>query len=204
MPGGTFWHQTQHLWALVLKEILEVWAELNFQDKITSVDCFLSQRNYGIIHSLELWKDQSFIKTGINWEFGVNKVIKEASNIFLSPNKLENLYHTKVCPLTFCEVAAAVKTLWKNQKSNIAANVKEQEAFTNATLKSNNPSSRLAFQQLIEAKSNSPIPSQLKWSNATQDCPDFKWHPVDRFSIPAPNLGYKYISRENKWVLKMI
>lgn len=70
---------------------------------------------------------------------GVNKVIKEASKIFLSPNEFENLYHTKVCPLTFWEVAAAVKTLWKNQKSNMAADIKEQETFTNATLKSNNP-----------------------------------------------------------------
>ena len=45
-----------------LKEILEIWAELNYQDQITSVDSFL-HKAYGPIRWSELWTNQSSIKT---------------------------------------------------------------------------------------------------------------------------------------------
>ena len=53
-----------------LKEVLEIWAELNYQDKITSLALIhFLHKAYGIIHSLELWTNLSFIKSGINQEF---------------------------------------------------------------------------------------------------------------------------------------
>ena len=49
-------------------------------------------------------------------------------------------------------------------------------------LKSNKPN-RLAYKILIEAKTKSPIPSQLKWYNATQDSYDFDWQKTYQIAL---------------------
>ena len=165
-----------------LKEILEIWAELNYQDQITSVDSFLAQ---------SLWHNslirimgkpiyyKNWHQSGIDY---VNQIIKEKPNVFLSLNEFEQKYHIKVCPLTFCGIVSAVKTLWRKQNQALTQNAEKKESLATVMLKSNKPN-RLAYKILIEAKTKSPIPSQLKWYNATQDSYDFDWQKTYQIAL---------------------
>ena len=165
-----------------LKEILEIWAELNYQDQITSVDSFLAQ---------SLWHNslirimgkpiyyKNWHQSGIDY---VNQIIKEKPNVFLSLNEFEQMYHIKVCPLTFCGIVSAVKTLWRKQNQALTQNAEKKESLATVMLKSNKPN-RLAYKILIEAKTKSPIPSQLKWYNATQDSYDFDWQKTYQIAL---------------------
>ena len=94
-----------------LKEVVEIWAELSYEDEITSVDSFLSQ---------SLWNNSLIRIMGKpvfykNWyQMGISTVsdiIKEKPNSFLSPTELEIKYHIKVCTLTFYGITSALKTL---------------------------------------------------------------------------------------------
>lgn len=164
------------------KEILEIWAELNYQDQITSVESFLAQ---SLWHNslIRIMDKPIFYK---NWyQLGithVNQIIKEKPNTFFSPSEFEDIYHIKVCTLTFYGIISALKILWKKQNINITIGVKEQETLATVMLKSNKPS-RVAYQKLIEAKTNSPIPSQLKWDNTTQEYHDFNWHTTYQIAL---------------------
>ena len=165
-----------------LKEILEIWAELNYQDQITSVDSFLAQ---------SLWHNslirimgkpiyyKNWHQSGIDY---VNQIIKEKPNVFLSLNEFEQMYHIKVCPLTFCGIVSAVKTLWRKQNQALTQNAEKKESLATVMLKSNKPN-RLAYKILIEAKTKSPIPSQLKWYNAIQDSYDFDWQKTYQIAL---------------------
>ena len=53
-----------------LKEILEIWSELNYQGSIETVESFLKQSLWylcGIILWLVSWINRFFIKVGIEW-----------------------------------------------------------------------------------------------------------------------------------------
>ena len=79
----------------------------------------------------------------------VSEIIKEKPNSFLSPTELEIKYHIKVCPLTFCGITSALKTLWTRQKLNITINASAQEPFVTALMKSKKPI-RLTYQKSLE------------------------------------------------------
>ena len=90
---------------------MEIWAELSYEDEITSVDSFLSQ---------SLWNNSLIRIMGKpvfykNWyQMGISTVsdiIKEKPNSFLSPTELEIKYHIKVCTLTFYGITSVLKTL---------------------------------------------------------------------------------------------
>ena len=84
-----------------LKEILEIWSELNYQGSIETVESFLTQSLW--YNSLIRVMDKpvyykSWYQMGISQ---VNQIVKEQPSTFLSPTEFETKYHTKVCPLTF-------------------------------------------------------------------------------------------------------
>ena len=118
-------------------------------------------------------------QSGINH---VNQIIKEKPNIFLSPTEFEHKYHIKVCPLTFYGITSALKMLWRREGANLTTNTEKQERFATSILKSNKPN-RLAYEILIEAKTDCPIPSQVKWCNVTQEDYDFNWHTAYQIAL---------------------
>ena len=84
-----------------LKEVLEIWAELNYQDKITSVDSFLTQCLWH--NSLIRIMDKpifykNWYQSGIS---RVNQFIKVEPNLFFSRTEFEHMHNINVCPLAF-------------------------------------------------------------------------------------------------------
>ena len=118
-----------------LKEILEMWSELNYQGSIETVESFLTQSLW--CNSLIRVMDKPIFykrwyQMGISH---VNQIVKEQPSTFLSPTEFESKYHTKVCPLTLYGMTSTLQELWKNQKPHsIPPNCKEQEYFTTAFL----------------------------------------------------------------------
>ena len=91
-----------------LKEILEIWPELNYQGSIETVQSFLAQSL--CYNSLISVMDKPvfykrWYQMGISH---VNQIVKEQPRTFLSPTEFESKYHTEVCPL---------RELWKNKKT---------------------------------------------------------------------------------------
>ncbi len=127
-----------------LKEILKIWVELNYQDQITSVDSFLAQSLWHnslirIMDKTIYYKNWHLL--GINY---VNQIIKEKPNVFLSLTEFEQMYHITVCPLTFCGIISAVKTLWRKQNQALTQIADKKKALATTMLKSNKPN-RLAY-----------------------------------------------------------
>jgi len=82
-----------------LKEILEIWSELNYQGSIETVESFLAQSVW--YNSLIRIMDKpvfykSWYQMGIS---RVNQIVKEQPSTFLSSTEFEDKYHTRVCPL---------------------------------------------------------------------------------------------------------
>ena len=155
-----------------LKEIFELWSELNYQGSIETVESFLTQSLWynsliRIMNKLVFYK--SWYQMGISH---VNQIVKKQPSTFLSPTEFESKYHTKVCPLTFYGMTSTLQELWKNKKpSSVPLDCKEQESFTTAFLKLKKPS-RLAYQKLMELKCNYKISIQEKWRKVFPEARD--------------------------------
>ena len=109
-----------------LKEILEIWSEINYQGSMEMVESFLTQSLW--YNSLIRVMDKPWHHMGISQ---VNQIVKEKPSTFLSPTEFEKKYHTKVSPLSFYGMISTLQELWKNQKlANIPLNCKEQESLT--------------------------------------------------------------------------
>ena len=97
-----------------LKEILEIWSELNCQGSIETVESFLTQSLW--YNSLIRIMDKpvfykSWYQMGISH---VNQIVKEQPSTFLPPAEFESKYFTKVCPLTLYGMTSTLRELWKN------------------------------------------------------------------------------------------
>ena len=102
-----------------LKEILEIWSELNYQGSIKTVESFLTQSLW--YNSLIRVMDKpvfykSWYQMGISH---VNQIVKEQPSTYLSPTEFENRYHTKICPLTLYRMTSTLRELWKNQNHEV-------------------------------------------------------------------------------------
>ena len=100
-----------------LKEILEIWSELNYQGSIETVESFLTQSLW--YNSLIRVMDKPifykrYYQMGISH---VNQIVKEQPSTFLSPTEFESKYHTKVCPLTVYGMTSTLRELWKKSKT---------------------------------------------------------------------------------------
>ena len=111
-----------------VNEVLTIWAEANFEDRIISENQFLNQ---------SLWYN-SLIRIGNHPVFypewhrkGITKVkhLKDDSNNFLSLFEFQARYRLKVCPLKYCGLLSALKSLWRTHKDNFAINEINNEAF---------------------------------------------------------------------------
>ena len=84
-----------------LKEILEIWSELNYQGSIETVESFLTQSLWhnSLIRIMDKpgFFYKSWYQMGISQ---VNQIVKEQPSTFVSPTEFESKYHVKVCPLS--------------------------------------------------------------------------------------------------------
>ena len=104
-----------------MQEVLTTWDEVNFEDRITSVNHFLGQSlwNNSLIRigncpvSYPDWKSKGIVKV---------KHLKDDHNNFLSPLMLQNRYKIKIRPLEYCGLLSAVNHLWKSYKHNLVVN----------------------------------------------------------------------------------
>ena len=169
-----------------LKEVLEIWAELNYQDKITSLDSFLAQSLWH--NSLIRIMDKpifykKWYQSGISC---ANQFIKEKPNLFFSRKEFEHMHNITVFPLAFCGIISTLKALWRNQARHSTGNVEEQATSVTDILKSKKPN-KLAYQKFLQYKSTSPIPSQKKWSNLIQEYHDINWNNAYRLALKCTN-----------------
>ena len=98
-----------------LKEILEIWSELNYQGSIETVESFLTQSLW--YNSLIRIMDKPvFYKSWYQMDIShVNQIVKEQPSTFLSPAEFESKYHTKVCPLILYGMTSNLRELWKSK-----------------------------------------------------------------------------------------
>ena len=118
-----------------ISEILSIWSEVNFEDRITSENQF---------HDQCLWYN-SLLRINIlpvfykDWlNKGIRKVkdLKDSHNNFLSLTDFQSKYNLPTCPLKFYGLLSAIKSLWSKCKGLCNQNPK-YESFLENFSKSN-------------------------------------------------------------------
>ena len=94
------------------------------------------------------------------------KHLKDNSNNFLFLFELQARYRLKVCPLKYCGLLSALKSLWRTHKDNFAINEPNNESLS-ARLRKAQKASPLVYAKLITKKSIPPTQTQQKW---VMDC----------------------------------
>ena len=149
-----------------LKELLEIWAEVNFEPEIASKEHFLDQ---------QLWHN-SLIKIANkavffqNWfTKGITRVkhLLGPDNNFLSLNNFRCKYEIDPRPLSFYGLISAVKSLRIDSNfQDLQKNNLEKEPLTTRILQVKKATT-LIYKKLISNKSLTPESSQKKW---LEDC----------------------------------
>ena len=168
-----------------LKEILEIWCELNYEDTLTSREHF---------HSQFLWNN-SLIRVGqkpvfySKWFqkgiFFVKQLLKAKRDDFLSHPDLQSTFRIKVNALEFFGMISRLKQLLKSsvqpQENN---NKKTQPTFATSFFQAQKPS-RLVYKKLIQRKAIKPKTSQDKWLKDCSSPPvqPIQWQCVYSFSL---------------------
>lgn len=143
-----------------LKEILEVWAEVNFEQQIKSQVQFQEQ---SLWHNslIRIANKPIFFK---DWcAKGITKVKhlqKPGSSNFLSLNDFQLKYSLSVSPLKYYGIISAVKTLRKEVDDH--DNSQEYKPFCTKLLETKKVSS-LVYKILTRIKGEVPKNSQMKW-----------------------------------------
>ena len=137
-----------------LKEILEVWAEINFEQQIKSQVQFQEQNLWH--NSLIRIANKPICAKGI---LKVKHLQKPESSNFLSLNEFQLKYSFSVSPLKFFGIISAVKTLRK--EVDYHDNSKEYKPFCNKLLATKKVSS-LVY-KITRIKGEVPKNSQMKW-----------------------------------------
>ena len=156
-----------------VKESLEIWSEISFEETVTS---------YKHLCSAPLWHN-SLIRIGNKPVFyqdwflkGISKVnhLMDDSLNFLSHISFQNKYNLRVKPLTFFGMIAAINHL----RIQIARNQPDShESFSSVFMKSTKPS-RLVYKKLLSKRGQEPISSQQKWQQDIDTDQKVNWKAV--------------------------
>ena len=140
-----------------VKEILEIWSEVFFQETIVSDEHLLSsplwQNSLIRIQNKPVFYNDWLLK-GITQ---VKHLMDESSN-FLSLTAFQNKYDLQTRPLTFFGIISAVNHLRRQ-------NTRTQRKYENCFLKflmSQKPS-KFIYQEIVSKKSERPTACQEKW-----------------------------------------
>ena len=147
---------------IFVNEILLIWAEVNFNNSISSLAQYKTQRlwnNYLIRIDRKPVFFREWLAKGI---LTVESLIKDGT-CFLSYTEFLNKYHCKSCPLAFSGIIATLKTITMRFKENIdSLETVKVESFSKAFQKTKKPSN-LTYRNLVATKSEKPRASQAKW-----------------------------------------
>jgi len=148
-----------------LKEILEIWAEVNYEHHIASEVQFQEQ-NLWFNSLIRIGNKPVLLK---DWPAkGITKVKqlqKLDSSNYLSLNEFRSKYSLNARPLSFCGMISAVKLLGQSQ-TTAAGGTTKFEPFSTKLLNTKKVSS-LVYKKLVKRKGSTLINSQKKW---LEDC----------------------------------
>ena len=152
-----------HTSDIFVNEILLIWAEINFNNSISSLEQYKTQRlwNNSLIRidRKPVFFFREWLAKGI---LTVESPIKDGT-CFLSYTEFLNKYHCKSCPLAFSGIIATLKTIRMGFKENIdSLETIKVESFTKAFQKTKKPS-KLTYRNLVATKTEKPRASQAKW-----------------------------------------
>ena len=145
-----------------LKEILEIWCELNYEDTLTSQEQFHSQFlwNNSLIRISQ--KPVFYLKWFQKGIFFVKHLLKANRADFLSHADFQSTFRIKVNALEFFGMMSALKQLLKSSLQAQGNNNKEtQPTFATSFFQAQRPS-RLVYKKLIQRKGFKPKTSQDK------------------------------------------
>ena len=137
---------------IFVNEILLIWAEVNFNNSIFSLEQYKTQRlwNNSLIRidRKPVYFRECGLAKGIST---VESLIKDGTS-FLSYTEFLNKYHCKSCPLAFSGIFATLKAIRKRFKENIdSLETVEVESFTKAFQKTKKPRN-LTYRDLVPKK----------------------------------------------------
>ena len=142
------------------KELLEIWAEVNFEHEINSKEQ-LFQQPLWFNSLISIGNQPIFLK---DWAAqGITKVkhlVKVNSDVCLSLSDLQIKFNFRPCQLKYYGVIAAVKQLSKS--SNVTNNSTNYHSFLTQFVQCKK-ASRLVYKTLVERKGQTPENSQEKW-----------------------------------------
>ena len=161
-----------------LLELLQIWSEIAFEDRMVSVTQLRSQ---------SIWFN-SLIRIGNKpiyfkpWAAsGIQNISDLMTNesTFLSFSDFKDRYKIKPPFLSFLGVISAIKLLWNKTKQERPT---EDSHYNNFRLKflQASKSTRVVYQKLVEKRRKKPQRSQMKWS---MDCMFEQNEPVDWVAI---------------------
>ena len=143
-------------------QMLLIWAEVNFNNNISSLEQYETQRLWNNSLLRIDRKPVNFRECLAKGILTVESLIKHET-CFLSYTEFLNKYHCKSCPLAFSGTIATIKTMTMRFKENIdSVETAEVESFTKAFQKPKKPSN-LTYRNLVATKSEKPRASQTKW-----------------------------------------
>ena len=142
------------------KELLEIWAKVNFEHKINSKEQ-LFQQPIWFNSLISIGNQPIFLK---DWAAqGITKVkhlLIVNSDVYLSLSELQIKFNFRPCQLKYYGVIAAVKQLSKS--SNVTNNSTNYHPFLMQFVQCKK-ASRLVYKTLVQRKGQTPENSQEKW-----------------------------------------
>ena len=151
-----------------MKEILEIWSEVKYEERIISDYHFrtlpLCYNSLVKIENRPVFFKEWFLK-------GITKVehLMDDSGKFLSLKAFHTTHNLTFWPLTFLRIVSSIKLLHNTRM------LTKQESFLSIFLKSKKPS-KLVYKKLVSGKSESPSQSQQKWrQDIFMTKQDFNW-----------------------------
>ena len=142
---------------VLIEEILEIWAEVNFEQQLASLEHFQEQ-NLWHNSLIRIENKPIFFK---DWcSKGITKVKhlqKPECNSYLSLK-----YDLNTAPLRFYGLISAVKALGNSSLKQVNDNKQEYEPLSTKILKSKKVSA-LVYLSLVRNKGEAPRNSQKKW-----------------------------------------
>ena len=144
---------------------VSIWAEVNFDENITSEKQFLEQTLW---YNSLIRIDNCPVFYREWFDRGVTKVkhLKDEHNKFLSLAELQQKYSPKVCLLKYFGLVSALKSLWTTCKTNCIKNCDNYETFV-VRLTECQSASKLVYTKLLSTKCELPSHNQQKW---LKDC----------------------------------
>ena len=160
-----------------LQELIEIWAEVNFQGKLRSLKEFEEQtlwHNSLIrIENMPVFYNQWFNKD----IYKVSHLLEEKNDRFLSHKDFQNKYKLQVPYLQYFGLIACVSKLRKSIKLEPNDVKQEKQTIHSTTSKM---SSKLFYDTLIRKTGTTPKTSQEKWARDVEivNIEEMQWETI--------------------------